>query len=79
MNLLNQNISSVHNFRMENFENSTNDKFKNTISQFTNEGKRVRRQDFDDEEYEVVCKHSNTGMSLNISGPYCDIKYTNRL
>jgi hypothetical protein len=71
MTLPNRNMSSVQKHYEIN-ENSTNDKFNNTISQVSNEGKRFRRDDYDDEEYEVVCKHSNTGMSLNILGAYYD-------
>ena len=65
--LVNRNMSSFENYWLENYENSTNDTFKNSISQLTNKARRFRRQD--DEDYEIVCKHSNTGMAFNIFGP----------
>ena len=29
-----------------------------------NETKRFRRDDYDEDEYEIVCKHSNTGNNI---------------
>ena len=71
MTSLNRNISSVQTNWLENYDNSTIDKFKIPLSHSTSERKRLRREDYgDDDDYEIVCKHSNTGILSIILGAY---------
>ena len=35
----------------------------NAMSFLTNKSRRYRRDDYNEDDYEIVCKHSNTGRS----------------
>ena len=35
----------------------------NAMSFLTNKSRRYRREDYNEDDYEIVCKHSNTGRS----------------
>ena len=61
--LLKSNVSLVSNWLQDPGISVYHD-LKSQLSQSSYRTKRARREDYDHDEYEVVCKHSNTGMKM---------------
>ena len=61
MAIPNENVTSQDNQSYENLSYSNNYRINDAMSFLTNRSRRYRRESYDEDDYEIVCKHSNTG------------------
>ena len=64
MGIQNENVTSQDNQSYENLSSnnsSNNNRINDAMSFLTNRSRRYRRESYDEDDYEIVCKHSNTG------------------
>ena len=65
MTLQNENFSIEDGHLHENIVNLNSSGINNALSFLTNKSRRYRRDDYNEDDYEIVCKHSNTGRLAN--------------
>ena len=63
MDLQNENLTSQKNQSYENLNYSNDYRIDDAMSFLTNKSRRYRRETYNEDDYEIVCKHSNTGIS----------------
>ena len=76
MELQNENASIENGHLHESIINLNSPGINNAMSFLTNKSRRYRREDYNEDDYEIVCKHSNTGRSKLIHKCieiFCDI------
>ena len=61
MAIPNENVTSQDNQSYENLNYSNDYRINDAMSFLTNRSRRYRREGYDEDDYEIVCKHSNTG------------------
>ena len=62
MNLQSNNTTYQSIYSYENMHDP-NHPTLDAMSLLKNKSKRYRREDYNEDDYEIVCKHSNTGLS----------------
>ena len=61
MNLQNNNTTYQSIYSYENMHDTNQHALDEAMSLLKNKSKRYRREDYNEDDYEIVCKHSNTG------------------
>jgi len=61
MNLQSNNTTYQSIYSYENMHDPNYHLLDDAMSLLKNKSKRYRREDYNEDDYEIVCKHSNTG------------------
>ena len=63
MNLQSNKTTYQSIYSYENMHDLNYHALDDAMSLLKNKSKRYRREDYNEDDYEIVCKHSNTGLS----------------
>ena len=63
MNLQSNKTTYQSIYSYENMHDPNHHTLDDAMSLLKNKSKRYRREDYNEDDYEIVCKHSNTGLS----------------